>query len=48
MAEAKNTKAQLRHKPRLINNNKKCLPINIKTKINQIKGRKVKSTDPLG
>ena len=40
MAEPKNTKAPLRHKPQLINNNIECLPINLITKRYHKKGRK--------
>jgi hypothetical protein len=47
MAEPKNTKAPLRHKPQLINNNIECLPINLKTNRCHKKGRKEKSTNPL-
>jgi len=43
MAKTKNTKAPLRHKLRLINNNIECLPINLKLKVATKKEEKRKA-----
>jgi len=43
MAGTKNTKAPLRHKPQLINNNIECSPINLRTKVATKKEEKRKA-----